>query len=492
MQGSARKICVSILLVVLAGMSLSVISTASAQYYPLSQNTLTVKTNYPGAGYVYPGSGTYYYGSTVTPHVYTNAGYVFEGWYLDGVYMGKLTTIPITMIQDHELIAVYSIRTTFLTITNNPSEGGTTIPAAGIWNYSASASAITVRETPSSGGNFSGWYLDGIYQGAGTSITINMNQDHQLGAFFAGTFPTPTPSPTPQPNATATPTPTPTPEPGLPIPSLSFYCASSTTTSGFRVAIDGALSYNQTGISGAGVILYYSADGGASWNNLAYLITGDSGNFSAVWMPSASGNYMVKGVWHSDGIYASVTTQVSFAVTPSSNQNTFSVTSNSTLSSLSFDSTQNTLAFSVSGPSGTYGYVQACIPKTLLADTSTLSVTLDGNAVVYHTFSQGDVWIITIEYHHSNHAVVMDLDTVVTTTTPTPTTNPTQTQTSNPTQTPHPTSNTTPTATSSPTPMPSPTVPELTAIIVLPLLISMVSVAIFLRQKQRPKTNVGS
>jgi hypothetical protein len=291
-------------------------------------------------------------------------------------------------------------------------------------------------------------------------------------AFFAGTFPTPSPTP----NGTPAPTVSPTPEPGLPSPSLSFYCASSTTTTGFRVEINGNLAYNQTGISGAGVAFSYSANGGYTWHDLAYLVTGDTGNFSAVWMPTASGNYMVKGLWRSDGTYASVSNTVNFAVTPTQNQNTFSVSSNSTLSSLTFDSTQNTLGFSVSGPDGTYGYVQTCIPKTLLPEVANLAVTLDGTQVPYHSFSQGDIWIITIEYHHSSHSVVMALEGVAATPTATsnPTSNPTQPAASNPTPTP----------TSAPTA--TPTVPELTAIIAIPLLVAMISGAVFLRQK---KTN---
>jgi hypothetical protein len=479
MKLNARAITISIFIAFLIGMNLSSSANVSAQYYPISTNQLTVITNYNGAGYVYPGNGSYYYGSTVTPRVYTNPGYVFDGWYLNGVYMGKLASMPLTMTQDYTLIAVFSIRTACLTITNNPSEGGTTAPAAGIWNYTY-GSTITIREYPNSGASFSGWYLDGEYQGAGTSITITMNQDHQLGAFFAGTFPTATPSPTLQPNATSTPTPT--PEPGLQVPSLSFYCASSTTTTGFRVEINGALAFNQTGIAGEGITFSYSANNGSSWHDLAYLITGNVGNFSAVWMPSASGNYIVKGTWQSDGVYASITTTVNFAVTPTQNQNTFSVSSNSTLSSLTFDSTHNTFSFSVSGAAGTYGYVQACIPKSLLPVVANLEVLLDGNNVDYYTFSQNDIWIITIMYHHSTHTVVMALDGTQATNSPTtqPTANPTQSSTSasNPTSNP----------TTAPTPTITPTIPELTAIIVLPLLIALISAAVFRQQKKQQKT----
>jgi uncharacterized repeat protein (TIGR02543 family) len=403
---SASKVSV-LLVVVFLSSSLFLVQVASAQsYYPLSQNALTVTVNYPQAGYVFPGSGTYYYGSTVTARVYTNQGYVFDGWYLNGVYQGKLTTIPITMTQDYTLVATFSIRTVCLTITNNPDQGGTTTPSTGIWNYTY-GSQITVKEYPTAGCNFSGWYLDGVYEGLGTSITVPMNQDRQLGAFFAGNIPAPTTPPEPS----VTPQPTESPS-YLPVPNLSFYCTSSTTTSGFRVQIQGALVYNLTGLSGSGITFSYSANGGSTWHDLAYLITGDDGVFSAVWMPSASGNYVVKGVWLGDDAYARTSSTVNFAVAPSENQaeNVFSVSSNSTLSSLVFDSTKNQLSFTVSGPSGTSGYLQACIPKTLIPVVANLRVTLDGVDVPYQTFSQGSVWLITIQYSHSSHSVIMSLN----------------------------------------------------------------------------------
>jgi hypothetical protein len=309
------------------------------------------------------------------------------------------------MTKDYNLVAVFSVRTVCLTISNNPSQGGHTVPEAGIWNYTY-GSAVTVTEYPAAGCNFSGWYLDGIYQGLGTSITVPMTQDRQLGAFFAGDIPNPSPEPT------SAPTPTPNPASNLPVPSLSFFCASSTTSSGFKVDLEGALFYNQIGLSGSGILFAYSVNDGASWHDLAYLITGDDGNFSAVWMPSASGNYIVKGTWLGDDAYAPVSTTMNFAVTPTENQNhnVFSVSSNSTLSALAFDSAKDQLAFTVSGPSGTVGYVQVCIPQSLMPVIANLKIYLDGQEVPYHTFAQDNAWIITTAYGHSTHSVVMALD----------------------------------------------------------------------------------
>jgi hypothetical protein len=200
----------------------------------------------------------------------------------------------------------------------------------------------------------------------------------------------------------------------LPTPSLSFYCASSTTAAGFKVQIQGALMYDLIGLSGTGVAFSYSANGGATWHDLAYLITGDDGNFSAVWMPSASGNYVIRGVWLGDDAYSGTSSTVNFSVTPMETEakveSVFSVSSNSTLSSLIFDSTKDEISFTVSGESGTAGYVQACIPKSLMPVVANLRVLLDGQEIPYSTLSDGDVWIVTIGYHHSTHTVVMGLN----------------------------------------------------------------------------------
>ncbi len=404
MEFSARRIGVLLLFMLLGT---AFVSTASAQYYyTISQNTLTVVVNYPQAGFVTPGTGQYYYGSTVTVREYTNPGYIFDGWYLNGVYQGKLSTISLTMTQDYRLVAAFSVRTACLTITNNPSQGGTTAPTAGIWNYTY-GSSVTVTEYPNTGCNFSGWYLDGEYQGLGTSITVSMTQDHQLGAFFAGDIPAPSPEPT------ITPIEVPV-QSNLPVPSLSFYCASSTTASGFKVQIQGALMFDLTGLSGTGIAFSYSANGGATWHDLAYLITGDDGNFSAVWMPSASGNYIIKGIWLGDDAYSGTSSTVNFSVTPmedeTENESVFSVSSNSTLSALTFDSTKNEISFTVSGESGTAGYVQACIPKSLMPVVANLRVFLDGQEIAYSTLSEDDIWIITMGYHHSTHTVVLGLN----------------------------------------------------------------------------------
>jgi hypothetical protein len=231
---------------------------------------------------------------------------------------------------------------------------------------------------------------------------FNNQQEIWYGDTWVFTY-VPATTPTTSPSTKSTPTTTST----LPSPNLSFACISSTTSSGFNVQIQGSLTYNGVGLSGAGIQLSDSVTGGATWQDLTYVNTDNNGNFTCVWNPPVSGNYAIEATWSGDN---------DFAVAPfnNQNQNVFSVTSNSTLTSLTFDSTTDELSFGVSGPSGTTGVTEVCIPQSLIPDASKVNVTLDGAPINYNTVSEDNVWLLTFAYHHSSHIVVIALESTST------------------------------------------------------------------------------
>ncbi len=255
------------------------------------------------------------------------------------------------------------------------------------------------------------------YDSGTGEVFVANDGSNTVSAISDSSTPTPTPAPTSTPSQSPTPTPistpTPTPAPKLPSPNLSFYCISSTTTSGFNVQIQGSLTYNGAGISDAGIQLSDSVTNGATWQDLTYVNTDNNGSFTCVWNPSVSGNYAIEATWSGDNTYSNSNAIKNFAIAPFNNQeqNVFSVTSNSTLTSLMFDSTTNELSFGVSGPSGTTGVTTVCIPQSLIPDMSKLNVMLDGASINYNSISEGNVWLITFSYHHSSHTIVIALGT---------------------------------------------------------------------------------
>lgn len=173
--------------------------------------------------------------------------------------------------------------------------------------------------------------------------------------------------------------------------------------------IDGRLTANEASLSGFSVLLSYSVDGGNSWEPLTLVSTDSNGEFSAVWTPSVTGNYFLRAIYAGNSGYSQVTNVVNFAVLPFKEDSVFSVASNSTLSALAFNSTSQELSFRVSGESGTIGYVDIFVAKSLMSDVSNLIVYFDGNQLASSTESQGDSWLVSFMYRHSVHQVTLSL-----------------------------------------------------------------------------------
>ena len=198
--------------------------------------------------------------------------------------------------------------------------------------------------------------------------------------------------------------------PTLSTPNLEVSCQSSTTVSNFRVEITGNLTCDGAGLLGLPILLSYSVDEGNTWNELTTVGTDNNGNFLAVWLPSVTGNYLLKAEWAGNANYSETSKVITFAVLPFGEQSVFSVTSNSTISALAFNSTSGELDFTVNGPEGTTGYCVAYIPTSLITDASNLKVFLDGNPVSYNVESLGNAWLVSFNYHHSTHEVIMEMN----------------------------------------------------------------------------------
>jgi hypothetical protein len=67
------------------------------------------------------------------------------------------------------------------------------------------------------------------------------------------------------------------------------------------------------------------------------------------------------------------------------------------------------LNFTATGPSGTFGYVNAFIPKTFVSNIADVKVYLDGNQVTFEISSFDDSWLFHFTYPHSTHNVIIRL-----------------------------------------------------------------------------------
>ena len=174
-----------------------------------------------------------------------------------------------------------------------------------------------------------------------------------------------------------------------------------------KLKLHGTLTANEVALANAPILLSYSVNQGKAWIDLTTTETNNNGNFAAVWFPTVSGTYLLNTRWAGNSTFSDVNATINFSVLPYQEQSVFSVSSNSTISAFTFNSTSRELSFSVNGTSGTTGYVDIYIPKSLISDVSDLRVFLDGNQVAYTTQSQGDSWLVSFSYHHSTHQVLI-------------------------------------------------------------------------------------
>ena len=195
----------------------------------------------------------------------------------------------------------------------------------------------------------------------------------------------------------------------LQTPSLTTSCVTSVSASSFDVHINGDLTFEGTAIPDAPILLSYSVTGGDSWQDLTLVHTSSDGSYSALWMLSVTGDYMLKALYKGSDDYLGTSNIVNFSMESGDAQSVFSVTSNSTLSALSFDSTTKELNFTVSGEAGTTGYVDVFIPKSMVSDISALKVYIDSSQIDYSTQSQSDGWLLHFSYHHSTHMVTISM-----------------------------------------------------------------------------------
>jgi hypothetical protein len=226
------------------------------------------------------------------------------------------------------------------------------------------------------------------------------------GSTFETIEPTPTPTATPKP--TTQPTPTPRPEPSA-RPTLQMFLRSAASSNDPKVTVYGLLTYNHTGIEVAPIYAAFSADNGNNWQNFSLVQTHSDGSFSTVWVPNATGNYLVSTQWDGNLTLHWLNTTASLALTPDSAGNEFSVASNSTLSGLTYDSASRQLRFSTNGSTNTIGYLYVCVPKTLAADAQALQLKIDDATKTFSSEAQGDVWVISCTYTQSTHNVVVQI-----------------------------------------------------------------------------------
>ena len=192
---------------------------------------------------------------------------------------------------------------------------------------------------------------------------------------------------------------------------ISISPSCSSTVVGFQVAINGSLlDVYGNGLENETVVLQYAFSGSSTWTPFTSDQTDSNGRYSAVWIPPATGYFTIKAEWAGNATHFGSNNSTAINSITFDGEYVFSVESNSTITELFFNSTDRTLSFNAQGTSGTQGYAKIIIAKTLVTDVENMRVYLDGNQVEYTLLSTGDSWRLIINYEHSTHRIVLDLN----------------------------------------------------------------------------------
>jgi hypothetical protein len=184
----------------------------------------------------------------------------------------------------------------------------------------------------------------------------------------------------------------------------------STPEVGSSVNVNGKLSsQNANPIANKTVVLSYAVANGTFWSEIGSEKTNAAGEYSIQWLIPASGTFTLKTQWAGDQSYLGSSNSTTLSILTYQAQKVFFVESNSTVTGLTFNSSDLTLGFTVSGPSGTKGYVRTTISKSIVQNFTGLAVTLDGKELNATVSSTTDCWIVTFTYSHSTHQVAITL-----------------------------------------------------------------------------------
>jgi len=142
---------------------------------------------------------------------------------------------------------------------------------------------------------------------------------------------------------------------------------------------------------------------GDYYEYISTVISARDGLFSLTWIPPSTGEYILVAEWIGYDNIVNIKTEYPIKIIPYYDQYLFSVTSNSTISSFSFN--EKRFSFTVSGPINTRGYTQIILSKELVPDLSLLKVVFDGDELHYEAESTLLIWVINFSYQHSSHHV---------------------------------------------------------------------------------------
>ena len=146
-----------------------------------SSNTYNISASAnPSAGGTVNGAGEYDFGASCTLTATANTGYTFTNWTENGSAVSTNANYTFTVSGNRTLVANFTLNTYTVTITANPSEGGT-VTGAGEFDHGESC---TVTANANEGYIFANWTENGSTVSSDAEYTFTVTSNRTLVANF--------------------------------------------------------------------------------------------------------------------------------------------------------------------------------------------------------------------------------------------------------------------------------------------------------------------
>ncbi len=178
----------------------SVISTSSSFTFPINSTrtivanfvintyTLTTTANPAGGGTITknPDQPKYDYGTQVLLTATPATGYTFTNWTENGSVISKSAALQISMTSNRVLVANFTLNSYGLTLTINPTTGGTVTKNPDRASYD-SGTTVQLTATANPGFTFTSWAGDA--SGSTNPLNVLMNANKNIIANFTAVVP---------------------------------------------------------------------------------------------------------------------------------------------------------------------------------------------------------------------------------------------------------------------------------------------------------------
>jgi hypothetical protein len=154
-------------------------ASAYTANFELNSYEITATAN-PEAGGIVDGAGTYNHGATCTLTATANDGYTFINWTKDGEEVSTNTTYSFTATEAGNYMANFELNTYEITVTANPTDGGT-VSGAGTYDHGTTA---TLTATTNEGYTFINWTKDGEEVSTSTTYSFTVTEAGDYMANF--------------------------------------------------------------------------------------------------------------------------------------------------------------------------------------------------------------------------------------------------------------------------------------------------------------------